>query len=207
VERDVRWQGRCRQVLSIGHHHHVGGPVAKLPEQTLHQRHEGQVDEQHPVLGMVDDVGDLRLEQPRVDGVDYRPHAGNGEVELVMAVAVPGQRPDPVTRTDVQPFEHPGEAAGTPFGVAVGVAMARTLDRVADDLGLAVMPRGEREQRRNQQWLLLHQAQHGSLSPPSRATRAVTDSCCSDRRKPRFRVIAILHHRVRPRSAVGWRGC
>ena len=166
MKRNAWRQTYCRHVLAICHNHRGGRPVAKLLNQTLHQRHEGQVDKQHPVFGMLEDVRDLRLEQPRVDGVDHRPHAGDGEVELVVAVAVPGQRADPVTRTNAQPLQYPGQPAGAPLGVAVGVTVARALERVADDLRLAMMPRGEGEQRRDQQRLLLHQAQHGARSQP-----------------------------------------
>ena len=74
---------------------------------------------------MVDDVGDLLVEQPRVDGVADRAHAGDGVVELEVAIAVPGQRADPVAWRDAQPLEHPGEPAGTPLRLAVGVAVPR----------------------------------------------------------------------------------
>ena len=55
-------------------------------------RHEGQVDEHHAVLGMVDDPGDLVGEQPRVDRVVDRADAHDAVPGLDMPPGVPGQR-------------------------------------------------------------------------------------------------------------------
>ena len=167
VKGAARRQARRGHVLGVGHHDHGGGAVAEPGDQPLDQRDEGEVDEQDTVLGMVDDVGDLPVEEPRVDGVDHGTHAGDGEVELVVAVAVPGQGADAIARGYAQALEHAGQPAGAPLGITVGVAMARAFDRVADDLRLAVMPGGEGQQRRDQQRLLLHQAEHGGTSRPT----------------------------------------
>ena len=48
-----------------------------------------------------------------------------------MAIAVLGQRADPVTRTNAEPLLYPGQPAGAPPGVAIGVTVALALDRVA----------------------------------------------------------------------------
>ena len=79
--------------------------------ELLDQRQEGQVEEQRGVLGVVGDVGDLLGEQARVDGVADRADAGDGVVELEMAVAVPGQRRHPVAGLDAEPDQRVGEPA------------------------------------------------------------------------------------------------
>jgi hypothetical protein len=86
-------------VRAIGQHHDAGRRVPEVPPQPLDQRGEGRVDEQDPVLGVADDVHDLLVEQPRIHGVDDRTHARDREIELVVAVGVPGERADAVLVT------------------------------------------------------------------------------------------------------------
>ena len=64
----------------------------------LDDRHEGQVDEQRLVLGVVHDPGDLVGEQPRVERVVDAAHAHDAVPGLDMARRVPGERRDAVAR-------------------------------------------------------------------------------------------------------------
>ena len=66
----------------------------------LEQRHEGEVGHHDPVLGVIDDPGDLLGKQARIDGVVDRADAGDAVPGLEMAVAVPGERRDPVAELD-----------------------------------------------------------------------------------------------------------
>ncbi len=84
-----------------------------LRRQLLHQRREAQVEEDDLVLGMVDDVAELIGEEARVDGVADGADAGDAEIELVMAVAVPGEGPDAIADADAEPLAAPSPAAWT----------------------------------------------------------------------------------------------
>ena len=53
---------------------------------------QGLVDNNHLVLGIVDDVGELFREQSRVQGVDDRTHRGHRKVQLEVFALVPQQR-------------------------------------------------------------------------------------------------------------------
>ena len=77
----------------------------------LDQRQEREVEEDQPVAGMVDDVGELVVEQPRVDRVDDRAHPRYAVVELEVAITIPGERSDAVARSDAQPGQRVGEPA------------------------------------------------------------------------------------------------
>ena len=63
---------------------------------------EGDIEEQNPILGVVDDVGDLLGEQSRVDGVHDGTGPGYTKIERQVAVAVPRERRNPVALLDTQ---------------------------------------------------------------------------------------------------------
>ena len=73
--------------------------------------HERVVDEDDPVLGVVDDVDELLREEPDVHRVEHRAHAGHREVELEVPAGVPGEGGDPVARAHAQAGPAPPRAA------------------------------------------------------------------------------------------------
>ena len=64
------------------------------------QRAIEAIDDDHLVLGVVDHVGQLLGEQPDVEGVQHRAHAGHGQVGLEVMLVVPSKRSDPIAGTD-----------------------------------------------------------------------------------------------------------
>ena len=82
-------------VRPVGHEDE-GSQARARGTQLLHQRHEREVEEKHRVLGVVQDPRDLVREKPRVDGVHHRAAAGDGVVELEVAVGIPGERGDAI---------------------------------------------------------------------------------------------------------------
>ena len=56
-----------------------------------------RVDDDDLVLGVIDDEGQLFGEEPDVEGVQDRAHAGNGDVRLHVRLVVPHEGGDPVT--------------------------------------------------------------------------------------------------------------
>ena len=76
----------------------------------LHQLDEGEVDEQDAVFRVVDDVDDLLREEPRVHRVQHGAHARDAVEELQVAIAVPGERADPVAVPDTEPCHDVGDA-------------------------------------------------------------------------------------------------
>ena len=149
----------------VGHHDEAldgGYPLAQL----LEQRHEGQIEEDEAVGRVIDDVGDLVVEQARVDGVAHRADARDAVVELEVPVAVPRQRRDPVAATDADRLECIGEPLDARVGVGVGIAMDRPLDRLRDDLDRAMTLRPVPDQRRDQQGHVHHQPVHPAASLP-----------------------------------------
>ena len=64
------------------------------------------------VLGVVGDVGDVLGRQARVERVQHRADAGDAEIELEVAVGVPGDGADAVAELDAQTLQRLGELLG-----------------------------------------------------------------------------------------------
>jgi hypothetical protein len=94
----------------------------------LHQRVEVLVEDEDLVLGVGHSVGDVLGGQAGVDGVEDRADAGDGEVHLQVAVAVPLNDAHPGSRLHPQGLERAGEPEHPSVHGGVGVA-----DQVAVD--------------------------------------------------------------------------
>jgi hypothetical protein len=135
-------QARLRHMRAVGEHDETldgRKPLRIVLKRLFQRRHEGQVDEHHAVLRMIDDPADLILEQPRIDGVVDRADAEDAVPALEMPRRVPGHRRHAVAELDavlLQPLGHPQRALAD-FGV-IGLN-DRPFDRARDDLALAVI--------------------------------------------------------------------
>ena len=138
--------------------------VLSVLVHALDDRQQVEVDEDDLVFGVVGDIGDMLGRQPRIERVQHRADAGDAEIELEMAIGVPGDGADPVAELDAQALQRLGELLGALGRVAVAVAMDRPLDRARDDLDVGIVGGGEIDHLRNQQRTVLHQAEHG-VSP------------------------------------------
>ena len=78
--------------------HYVVGHCLEAGRDRFEHRHQRSVDQHHPVLCVIDDVGQLIGEQAQVHGVQDRAHRRRGQVRLEMLLAVPAKRRDPVPR-------------------------------------------------------------------------------------------------------------
>ena len=101
------WQARLGHLIFVAHQYESldGG---ELSRDALDQRHEGQIEEQHAVFGMVGDIDDLLAEKSRVDGVANGTDAGYAEIDLKVAMGVPGDGCDAVTRLHTQALQGVG---------------------------------------------------------------------------------------------------
>ncbi len=162
VAQQVRDLGRGRHVGAVGHDHDVLHRLEMGPH-ALDDRQQVEVDEQDLVLGVVGDVGDMLGCEPRIEGVQHRADAGNAEIELEMAVGVPGDGADPVAELDAQALQRLGYLLGAPGRILVAVAVDRALDGARDDLDLGIVGGSEIDDLRDQQRAVLHQAEHGVL--------------------------------------------
>jgi hypothetical protein len=147
-------------VGAVGHDHDVLHGLEVLPH-ALDDRQQVEVDEDRLVLGVIGDVGDVLGRQPRVDGVQHGADAGDAEIELEVAIGVPGDGAHRIAELDAQPLQRLGHLLGAPQRVPVAVAVHRPLDRARDDLDVGVVPPGEVDDLRDQQRTVLHQAEHG----------------------------------------------
>jgi hypothetical protein len=130
----------------------VGSSGAKQGEQRT-------VDEDHLVVGVVDDVGELLGEQADVEGVQDSPRARRGEVELEVAGGVPGERGHAPVGGDPEIVEHPAELAGAGCPLPY-VVRSRPSPVAGDDALVRVILLSPLEDVGNRQWNVLHQALH-----------------------------------------------
>ena len=140
--RGRRSQARLRHVRRIGQHH-VALDAGKPRRDLLDERHEGEVDEEQPVLGVVDDPGDLVLEEPRIDRVVDGADADDAVPGLEMPPGVPGERRDPVAEPMPSRVEALRDLERAPPDLGVVGAVDRPLDRARD------RPRAARAGRRH----------------------------------------------------------
>ena len=124
------------------------------------QRDQRGVHDDEAVLGVVDDVGQLIGGEPDVERVQDRPHGGDGEVGLEVALVVPGEGADPVPRLDPQAGEGGGQLLGPGRHLGEGGrAVPALLD--GDDGAVAVHLLPVAEDVADQERGVLHGAFHG----------------------------------------------
>ncbi len=145
---------------AIGHHDVVAHRL-ELGSKLLGHGDEGEIEEEQLILGVIDDVAQLVVEEARVDGVADRAHPRDAEIELEVPVGVPGQRRDAIAEADAVALQRLGEAFGARFEIGVAIAMNAALDGARDDLGVAVIGRRIGHQLRDQQRPVHHHSTHG----------------------------------------------
>ena len=143
--------------------HHVALDGDEPVGQLLQERQEGQVGQQHAVLGVVDDPGDLLGEQPRIDRVIDRPDPENAVPGFQMPGGVPGERPHPVAEPDAVAVEALGDLQGAGADLRIVGGHQRAFDRARMDAARTVVQCRVIDDAMAQQRPVLHQSQHGSL--------------------------------------------
>jgi len=138
-----------------------------MRREFLGQRQKPRIEKQHPVGGVIDDIADLLLEQPRVDGVADRADPGNAVVELEVPISVPGERRDAIADAHAELLECLAELFRAGFEITIGVAVQPVLGRAGDDLGRPTILGGVADQRRDQQRPVHYQPAHGFLRTAS----------------------------------------
>ena len=95
----------------VVHQHQVLEPLERRQQRSEHAKQRA-IDEDHLVVGMVDDVGQLLGEQADVQRVQHTTGARRGEVQLEVPRRVPRERRDTAVRRDAEIVERPAEPTG-----------------------------------------------------------------------------------------------
>ena len=127
-----------RHLVLVDHRDKVTHCLA-APRHGFDQGQEGQIEEQHLVFGMVEDVEQLVRVQARVQGVQHRTAAGGGEIQLQVPVAVPGQRGDALRRLHTELAECMGHLTRAVMQLRIGGAVDVAFDAARDDGHIAAM--------------------------------------------------------------------
>ena len=118
---------------------------------------EHVVDEHHPIAGVIDDVGDLLVEEPHVDRVEHGTHERHRPVELEVASRVVGEGGDPVAGTHAEVV---GEHAAQPQHPLRELAIGATPLGI-DHLGIGVHRAHALEDRSQRERRRLHESGQG----------------------------------------------
>ena len=137
----------------------------------LEERHEGEVGHHDPILGVIDDPGDLLGKEAWIDGMIDRSDPGDPVPGFEMAEAVPGERRDPVAEADPVAFEALGHFDGAIADLAVVGAVHRAFDHPRGHFPLGELDRREVDDLVHQQGPFLHPSEH-SILPGQAGARA-----------------------------------
>ncbi len=133
----------------------------QLGGDTLGDR-QGRVVKADPaVLGMIDDEGDLLLEQAGIDRMQHRTGTRHAVEQLEVMVRVPGQGSQAIAALHAQRRQRLGQPLDPRPGIAVGVAMQAAVDGARHDLRRAMRGGGMFDDARYQQRRFHDQAAHG----------------------------------------------
>jgi hypothetical protein len=102
---DAGHRQRCRRLAQ----QYEAAVFGKLRRQALDQRNEARVEKEQAIGGMVDDVDDLVIKQPRVDRVTNGTNARDAVIQLKMAEGIPSEGAYPIAGLDAEPQQGPGE--------------------------------------------------------------------------------------------------
>eukprot|EP00906_Rhabdomonas_costata_P004717 RCo006988 len=159
VAQQVGDPAGLRHVRGVRHQHEVLHAL-QPGHELLDKGKQVELEKQHLVVAVVDDVHKLLREQPGIHGVQDRARPGDPVVQLQVPVAVPRQSPHGVALFHSKGLQGVGQLLAAGVGVGVGVAVDRALHGARNHLGVAVVLRGEVDHGRNVQLVVLHQPHH-----------------------------------------------
>ena len=133
----------------------------QLAAQPLDDRQEHRVEQQHAVLGMVDDIDQLLVEQPRVHRMQHAAQARAAVPADQMMAVVHRQRRDAVALGHAQPDHRRGEPPRVLPDLAPVRSRQTAIGPARDDFAPRMFARGMVDQAGDQQRLALHSGHLG----------------------------------------------
>ncbi len=135
--------------------------VGERVEQRGEQREDRTINEDHLVISVVHDVGQLLREQPDVQRVQHPAGTRSSKIQLEVTSRVPGKRGDTPVSRDPEGVEHSRQLARPPSKLGVRRALEATRSS-GDDLFVPVVSLGSIEEMVDRQRNILHQPLHPS---------------------------------------------
>ena len=144
--------------FAVVHDHEMPQPFER-GHQRCEQPEQRLVGEDHLVIGVVDDVGQLLGEQPDVERVEDTTGTRRREVQLEVACGVPGERCHPAVVGDAERVEDAAQPPGALGPLRIGGPF-ESRPRRRHDLLVAEVLLGPIEQVRDRERNVLHQPLH-----------------------------------------------
>ena len=115
-----------------------------------------------PIVGVVDDVGELVGVEAEVERVEHAAHERDAEVGLEVRAVVPAEGGDAVAGRDAEIEQDPREASGAVGEFGAGIAPDALVGGPPDDFLAAEERFRAAEDRRQGERVVHHQAVHGA---------------------------------------------
>ena len=147
----------------------------RLGAELLEQGDEGAVDDHGAVACVRRDVGEVVRMEAEVERVEDEAAARDPEVRLVVLVVVPAERRDAVAALEAELAERGRELPRPPHRLAVVRAVEALVGEARDDLAVAEELLRARQQVRQREREVHHQALHPAHSPTA-ATASTSTS-------------------------------
>ena len=119
---------------------HPGLDSLELVGERSNEGNQVGIDEDHLVLGVVDDVNDLVGKKPQIDRVTHAPGVGGRPVQLMMSLVVPGKRADGIPNLQTQGVHCRGKLPHSNVGGSIGRSRDRPVRLDRNDLLIRVDP-------------------------------------------------------------------
>ena len=140
--------------------------AAELRAQPLDNRRKRRIVKQHPILGVIDDVDDLFIEQPRVDRMQHCTDPGGAVPGGEVMGVIHCQRRDAVALRDTVRGQRLCHAPREEMDARPVGTLVATIGPVRHDLLRAMFARGVVDERGGDQRSVLHRAvEHRFFSP------------------------------------------
>src|SRR6476660_7576474 len=127
--------------------------------QTLDDRRERAIVEEDAVLGMVDDIFELVVEQPWIEGVKNPAHADDPKPCDEVAIMVHGHRRDSVARLYAEPFKSLRQTSRVMRHPLPICPVGRSVRPTANDLARSMLALGMVHQAHDTERKILHRAE------------------------------------------------
>ncbi|MEZ6070220.1 MAG: hypothetical protein R3C10_08055 [Pirellulales bacterium] len=96
------------------------------------------IDDQHSIVSVIGDVGDLFMGKPQVERVQHGPSRRNAKVGLLVLGMVPAERRHAIAAPDSQRRQGERELFGSPRHLTVAATIKPAVTTSGDDLSVGI---------------------------------------------------------------------
>ena len=160
-------EGCAQSIVVAGADHDVMRHIGQRARHFGEHRNQRAVDDDDPIVGVIDHEGELLGKQPDVEGMHHRPHGRDGQVALQVLLVIPGEGANPLVAADAERAQCVGQLCRPPAYIGKGghpggeLPGGRVVGVEGGDTGIGVDRDAPGEDGSNGESKVLHGAEHG----------------------------------------------